>query len=77
MEKLLQQTNSDNGFKYLYWTRYGNLDWQEAKEKAVYKAEVDYLRGNSVPREFITGPDDTGRLDFVSDIQGEFSRYYP
>lgn len=68
IEKLLQETKSDNGFKYLYWSRYGNLDWQEAKENGVYK---------SVPREFITGPDDTGKLDFISDIQGEFSRYYP
>lgn len=67
MEKLLQETKSDNGYKYLYWSRYGNLGWQEAKEKAVYK---------SVPREFITGPDDTGKLDFISDIQGEFSRFY-
>lgn len=68
MEKLLKDTKSDNGFKYLYWSRYGQLDWEEAKQKAVYK---------SVPREFITGPDDTGKMDFVSDIQGEFSRFYP
>lgn len=68
MEKLLQETKNDNGYKYLYWSRYGQLDWEEAKQSAVYK---------SVPREFITGPDDNGKPDFVSDIQGEFSRFYP
>lgn len=67
MEKLLQETKSYQGFKYLYWSRYGCLDWEEAKQKAVYK---------DVPKEFMYGPDDTGKLDFVSDIQGEFSRYY-
>jgi hypothetical protein len=65
MEKLLAETKSYEGFKHLYWTRFGNLDWQEAKQKAVYKL---------VPTEFITGPDDTGKPDFVSDIQGEYSR---
>lgn len=68
MEKLLQETKNDKGFKYLYWSRYGKLDWEEAKQKGVYK---------SVPKEFITGPDDNGNMDFVSDIQGEFSRFYP
>lgn len=68
MEKLLSETKNDQGFKYLYWNRYGKLDWDEAKQKGVYK---------QVPKEFITGPDDTGKLDFISDIQGEFSRFYP
>lgn len=67
MEKLLAETKSDQGFKYLYWNRFGKLDWDEAKIKAVYK---------DIPKEYITGPDDTGKPDFVSDIQGEFSRVY-
>lgn len=67
MEKLLQETKSYAGFKYLYWSRYGCLDWEEAKQKGVYK---------HVPKEFITGPEDSGKIDFVSDIQGEFSRFY-
>lgn len=67
IEKLLEETKSYEGFKYLYWNRYGNLDWEEAKQKGVYK---------SVPKEFITGPDDNGSVDFVSDIQGEYSRRY-
>ena len=67
MEKLLNETKSYNGFKYLYWSRYGKLDWDEAKLKAVYK---------DIPKEYITGPDDTGKLDFISDIQGEYSRLY-
>jgi hypothetical protein len=67
MEKMLSDTKNYNGFKYLYWSKYGCLDWQEAKQKAVYK---------DVPKEFMYGPDDTGKLDFISDIQGEYSRYY-
>lgn len=67
MEKLLNETKSYNGFKYLYWSRYGKLDWDEAKSKGVYK---------EIPKEFITGPDDDGKMEFISDIQGEFSRMY-
>lgn len=67
MEKLLNETKSYNGYKYLYWSRYGNLDWNEAKQKGVYK---------EIPQEYITGPDNTGKLDYISDIQGEFSRFY-
>ena len=68
IEKLLNETKSYNGYKNLYWTRFGHLDWDEAKQKAVNK---------EIPRQFITGPDDSGKMDFVSDIQGEFSRFYP
>lgn len=67
IEKTLNETKSYNGFKYLYWSRHGCLDWEDAKQKAVYQ---------HVPKEFITGPDDTGKIDFVSDIQGEYSRFY-
>ena len=67
MEKLLQETKNYQGYKYLYWNRFGKLDWDVEKQKAVYK---------DIPKEFITGPDDTGKLDFISDIQGEFSRLY-
>jgi len=67
MEKLLNETKSYQGYKYLYWNRYGKLDWDEAKQRAVYK---------DIPKEYITGPDDTGKPDFVSDIQGEYSRLY-
>jgi len=67
MEKLLQETKNYNGFKYLYWNRYGKFDWDEAKQRAVYK---------DIPKEYITGPDDTGKPDFISDLQGEYSRLY-
>lgn len=67
MEKLLQETKNYQGYKYLYWNRFGKLDWDVEKQKKVYQ---------EIPKEFITGPDDTGKLDFVSDIQGEFSRLY-
>lgn len=67
MEKLLQETKNYQGYKYLYWNRFGKLDWDVEKQKAVFK---------EIPSEFVTGPDDTGKLDFISDIQGEFSRFY-
>jgi hypothetical protein len=67
MEKLLNETKSYEGFKYLYWSRHGCLDWQDAKLKGVYK---------DVPKEYITGPDYDGKPEFISDIQGEFSRMY-
>lgn len=68
VEKMLSDTKSYEGFKYLYWTKYGCLDWDEAKQKAVYK---------HVPDEFIYGPDyKSGDMEFISDIQGEYSRMY-
>lgn len=68
MEKLLQETKSSDGFRYLYWSRYGKLDWDAEKQRVFH---------SSIPKQFITGPDDNGKPDFISDIQGEFSRYYP
>lgn len=68
IEKLLNETKSSDGFRYLYWTRYGKLDWDVEKQKAVY---------STIPKEYITGPDYDGTMEFVSDIQGEFSRFYP
>jgi hypothetical protein len=67
MEKLLQETKEDATYKYLYWNKYGQLDWDEAKTKGVYK---------EIPKSFIYGPDYDGKPEFVSDIQGEFSRHY-
>ena len=67
MEKMLCDTKTYDGFRYLYWTKYGNLDWDEAKQKKVFK---------EIPKEYVYGPDDTGSLDFISDIQGEYSRCY-
>ena len=67
MERMLCDTKTYDGFRYLYWTKYGKLDWDAAKQKQVFK---------EIPKEYVYGPDDTGLLDFVSDIQGEYSRYY-
>jgi hypothetical protein len=70
IEKLLQETKEDTSYKYLYWNKYGQLDWNEAKSKGVY---------NEIPKEFICGPDyesTSNKSEFVSDIQGEFSRHY-
>jgi hypothetical protein len=67
MEKMLRDTKEYDGFRYLYWSKFGKLDWDEAKTKKVY---------DSIPKEFITGPEYKGDIDFTSDIQGEFSRFY-
>lgn len=67
MEKLLCDTKNYDGFRYLYWHKFGCIDWEAAKQQKVFK---------QIPKEYIYGPDDTGDLDFVSDIQGEYSRYY-
>lgn len=67
MEKMLNDTKSYDGFKYLYWQKYGHLDWVEERSKRVY---------NEIPKEFITGPENTGDIDYISDIQGEYSRHY-
>jgi hypothetical protein len=67
VEKMLSDTKSYNGYKHLYWSKYGCLDWEEAKKKKVF---------TSVPDEYIYGPDDTGDMNFCSDIQGKFSRKY-
>ena len=67
MEKMLQDTKQYSGFRYIYWSKYGKLDWDEAKNKKVYE---------TIPKEFIIGPDYNGDNNFVSDIQGEFSRFY-
>ena len=67
VEKMLMETKSYEGFKYLYWSRFGCLDWEEAKQKGVYK---------HVPQDYIVGPDAADNPDFISDIQGEYSRRY-
>lgn len=67
MEKLLNETKSYDGYKYLYWTKYGCYEWNEAKNKKVF---------TEIPNEFLYGPEDTGEMDFCSDIQGKFSRRY-
>lgn len=67
MEKLLAETKSYNGYKYLYWSRYGHSEWESAKKTKVFE---------SVPEEYMYGPDDTGDINFCSDIQGKFSRRY-
>lgn len=68
LEKMLEETKAYDGFRYLYWTKYGKLDWDAEKE--------NFAKSPSIPKEFITGPDYDGKPEFTSDIQGEFSRYY-
>jgi agmatine/peptidylarginine deiminase len=72
MEKLLEQTKSSNGYNYLYWSKYGCNDWQEVKQKI--KGSVENF---TIPDEFMYGPDyKDGDMDFVSEIQGKWSRRY-
>lgn len=75
MEKLLKDTKKrDTDYQYLYWNKYGKLDW--AAEKNSYFAKIKVGDDVRVPREYIIGPDDDGSPDFISDIQGEWSRNY-
>lgn len=74
MEKLLRDTKSYNGFSYLYWSKYGFLDWSENKGRILATMQIGETV--NVPKEFITGPDYDDNSDFLSDIQGEFSRNY-
>lgn len=75
MEKLLQETKqpSDN-YQYLYWNRYGKLDWDAEKEQHLSKLSI----GDSIkiPQEYVTGPDYDGSDGFTDTIQGEWSRSY-
>lgn len=75
MESLLEQTKSYNGYKYLYWSKYGCNDWQEAKQKINVNSEQGI--SITIPDEFMYGPDyKDGDMDFTSDIQGKWSRRY-
>ena len=68
IEKLLHDIKAYNGYKYLYWSKYGCLDWEEAKKKS--------HNFTTIPDEYLYGPDDNGDMNFCSDIQGKFSRKY-
>lgn len=75
MEKLMRDMKkSDTDYQYLYWNKYGKLDWESEKQKHLSKISIGGTI--KVPKEYITGPDDNGSPEFVSDIQGEFSRVY-
>lgn len=75
MEKLLKDTKQkENDFQYLYWNKFGKLDWSAEKDQHLTKLSVgDTIR---IPPEYITGPDYDKSENFVSDIQGEWSRVY-
>jgi hypothetical protein len=75
MEKLLRDMKqSENDFQYLYWNKYGKLDWNSEKDQ--YLSKLALGSAIKIPKQYVTGPEDTGSPDFVSDIQGEFSRHY-
>lgn len=67
MEKMLCDTKTYDGFRYLYWHKHGHLDWESVKNTKYF---------TKIPEEYIYGPDYDGSPDFVSDIQGDYSRFY-
>ena len=75
MEKLSQDMKQKpDDFQYLYWLKHGRLDWEEDKEQHLKKLSTgDTIK---IPQEYITGPDYNEESDFVSDVQGEWSRVY-
>lgn len=78
MEKLLRDTKQkDDDFQYLHWNKYGKLDWEADKEDQLKDITVgDTIK---IPSEYTIGPDATTNNsadNFVSDIQGEWSRVY-
>lgn len=74
MEKLLRDLKEDTSFKHLYWNKYGKLDWDAEKHK--HFARMSTPCDFKVPKEYVIGPDANDDPEFVSDIQGEFSRSY-
>jgi hypothetical protein len=74
MEKLLRDLKEDASYKHLYWQKYGKLDWDA--EKQTHLARLSLGDTVKVPKEYVVGPEATDDPNFVSDIQGEFSRSY-
>jgi hypothetical protein len=74
IEKLLRDLKEDTSYKYLYWQKYGRLDWDAEKNTHLSKLKSGDLI--KVPKEYIIGPDATDDPNFVSEIQGEWSRTY-
>lgn len=74
MEKLARDLKQKSDYKYLYWQKYGKLDWESEKQKHLAKIAIGGTI--KIPNEYIIGPDATDDPSFTSDIQGEFSRSY-
>jgi hypothetical protein len=74
MEKLLRDLKEDTSYKYLYWQKYGKLDWEA--EKSEHFAKLVSGDNINIPKSYIIGPDAIDDPNFISDIQGEFSRSY-
>ncbi len=74
MEKLLRDIKQKAEYKHLYWQKYGKLDWDA--EKQTHLAKLSLGDTIKVPKSYIVGPDATDDPNFISDIQGEFSRSY-
>lgn len=80
MEKLLRDMkHKENNFKYLYWNRYGKLDWNA--EKNIHLKKLSIGDKISIPKEYITGPEynkirDDEKDNYNHPIEGEWSREY-
>jgi len=66
IEALLNEANLYKGFNCLYWTTKGCAEWQESGRN-----------NDKSKRPLIYGPEGVDcKPEFVSDIQGEYSRRY-
>lgn len=74
MEKLLRDIKEDTSYKHLYWQKYGKLDWEA--EKNTHLAKLSLGDTIKIPKEYVVGPEAIDDPNFVSDVQGEFSRSY-
>lgn len=74
MEKLMRDLKQNADYRYLYWQKYGKLDWDA--EKHIHLAKMNIGVTINIPKEYVIGPDASNDSDFVSDIQGEYSRVY-
>ena len=75
MEKLLKDTKQkEDDYQYLYWNKFGKLDWAAEKDQHLTKLSVGATI--KIPQEYITGPDYDGSDSFMDSVQGEWSRQY-
>ena len=72
--KVIENINNDlkikSEYKYLYWEKYGNLDWEA--EKHIHFSKMKIGDNISVPSRYIIGEAE----DNDNNICGEYSRKY-
>lgn len=73
IEQLNIDLNIKSDYKYLYWEKYGNLDWNA--DKHIHFENMQIGDKVNIPREYIVGPNNYD-IDIISEIEGEYSRRY-